>query len=339
MIPHNQPQVGQEEAIRLQEVLLSRQLSQGPEVERFEEEFCSYVGLPECHAVALSSCTAALFLALHVLGLRGKKITFPVYVCSSLRHAVGMAGAEEDLCDVQNFFPQADLSNVPEGDALIQPHLFGRAAPIPKDFKGAVIEDCAQAIGATRHGDCVGTIGTIGVYSFYATKMMTSGGQGGMLVSRDRALVDNARDFREFDGRRDRKKRFNFQMTDLQAAVGRVQLSKLNSFCMRREQIFQKYREAGIPLLDVEEKGCEPVRYRALFSCTQPEGFCRHMAAHGISCILPLKKWELLGPADQFPKAARWSQTLVSLPCYPSLKDTDVNKVIEGFHAWKGDAL
>jgi len=90
------------------------------------------------------------------------------------------------------------------------------------DFKSKItIEDCAQALGAKVNGVPVGLQGNVGIYSFYATKLITSGGQCGMLVCKDKSLVDKVKDYREFDYRQDRKYRFNFQMTDLQAAIGR----------------------------------------------------------------------------------------------------------------------
>ena len=96
-----------------------------------------------------------------------------------------------------------------------------------------VIEDCAQSLGASIDNKKTGIIGKVGIFSFYTTKLMTSGGQGGMFVSKDKNLVDKVRDYREFDCRRDKKHRFNFQMTDLQASIGRVQLKQLPLFLER----------------------------------------------------------------------------------------------------------
>ncbi len=108
-----------------------------------------------------------------------------------------------------------------------------------------VIEDCAQALGASLEGETLGVKGLAGVFSFSATKMLTTGGQGGMVVSRARCFVEAVRDFREFDGRHDHKPRFNFQMTDLQAAIGRAQLKKLPAFVARRAEIYMRYCDVG----------------------------------------------------------------------------------------------
>src|SRR5437867_3910912 len=219
MIPHNKPTIGKEEEEAALRVLRSGWLSQGPEVEAFEDEFCKFIGLPKGHAVAVSSGTSALFLALWVLGAHEKNVTFPVYVCAAIRHAVGMVKGHELPIDIAQNSPNLDPSKIKqsEDEIKIVPHMYG----IPIDlsnFTTNVIEDCSQALGAKVNGISVGLQSTIGIFSFYASKLMTSGGQGGMVVSKDIKLIDAVRDYREYDYRRDTKKRFNFQLTDIQAA-------------------------------------------------------------------------------------------------------------------------
>src|SRR5699024_407210 len=115
-------------------------------------------------------------------------------------------------------------------------------------YNSLVIEDCAQSIGSTVNNIPVGLQGDAGVYSFYATKLLTSGGQGGMVVSKNKDIIDFIKDFRIFDQRKDQQFRFNFQMTDLHAAIGRVQLKKFPQFMQRRKLIYEQYKNAGFPL-------------------------------------------------------------------------------------------
>jgi perosamine synthetase len=157
--------------------------------------------------------------------------------------------------------------------------------------------------------------------------VITSGGQGGMLVSRDRGIVDALRDFRQFDCRDDRKPRFNLQMTDLQAAIGREQLRKLRSFVARRDEIFAKYRNEDFELVDATS-GAMPVRYRAVVRTTHPRRLIERLAQHGVTAIVPVEKRELLGPAEHFPRATEFADTTVSLPAYPSLQDCDVSNIV-----------
>ena len=332
MIQHNKPTLGIEEEQAAQRVIQSGWLAQGPEVESFENEFCKFIGLPNGHAVAVSNGTAALFLALWVLGAEGKKVVFPGYVCSALRHAVGMIGGFERLIDVGQHSPNLDPNNInqKDNDIAIVPHLYG----IPVDFTQLqntnVIEDCAQALGAKINKIQVGLHGKIGIYSFYVTKLMTSGGQGGMFVSKDKLLVDNVRDYREFDYRTDKKKRFNFQMTDLQAAIGREQLKKLPSFLTRREEIFQRYKKAGLDLLDTrsDDTHLVPVRYRAVMRTNKPEKIINSLAEVGIKAIIPTADWELLGEQSILPNALQLSRETVSLPIYPTLTDESIDLIL-----------
>lgn len=332
MIQHNRPTLGIEEEQAAQRVIQSGWLSQGPEVESFENEFCKFIGLPNGHAVAVSSGTAALFLALWVLGAKDKKIALPGYVCSALRHAVGMIGGFEHLIDVAQHSPNLDLNNIDQtnDDIVIIPHLYG----IPVDFTRLqntnVIEDCAQALGAKINKISVGLHGKVGIYSFYATKLMTTGGQGGMFVSKDKSLVDTVRDYREFDYKSDKKRRFNFQMTDLQAAIGRVQLKKLPSFLARREEIFQKYKKAGLDLLDVRfnDTHIVPVRYRAVLRTDKPEKIINLLAEAGVKAIVPTEDWELLGEQSALPNALQLSKETVSLPIYPTLSDENIDIIL-----------
>jgi len=208
--------------------------------------------------------------------------------------------------------------------------------PSPLDLAGLdgreIIEDCAQALGAKVRGRFTGLEGRLGVFSFGATKLMTSGGQGGMVASRDRDLVDAIRDYRQFDCRHDRKQRFNFQMTDLQAAIGRVQLAKLPSFLSRRDRIFQKYHEAGFKLLGAESEqkpDIQPARFRAVLKTAEPGRLIEALSRAGIKAIVPVEDWELLGSPELFPQALELTRTTVSLPVYPSLTDDEVNRIIQ----------
>lgn len=332
MIPHNRPTLGKEEELAALRVLQSGWLAQGKEVESFENEICEFVGLPDGHAVAVSSGTAALFLALWTLEARGKEVAFPVYSCSALRNAVGMVGAEELLLDISSNGPNVDLDLLNESgaDIAIIPHMFG----LPMDLSGLngieIIEDCAQALGASVNGEHVGLQGEVGIFSFSATKLITSSGQGGMLISKHKALIDAVRDYREFDCRRDDKKRFNFQMTDLQAAIGREQLRKLPSFLFRRNEIFDRYRQAGLELLDVDfqfDTQLVPVRYRAIlrirFPCLIINSF-----EHNIETIVPIEDQELLGDRELFPNAWKLTAETVSLPIYPSLENWEIDRIL-----------
>ena len=328
MIEHNKPTLGKQEQQAVSKVLESGYIVQGIEVERFENEFCDFLGLPERHAVALSSGTSALFMALWSLNAKNKSIAMPVYACSALRNAVAMAQAKEVLIDNAVNGPNICLNQLQKSNAdiAIVPHMFGLPNEIQNIKDIDVIEDCAQSLGASIDNKKTGLIGKVGIFSFYATKLMTSGGQGGMFVSKDKSLVDRVRDYRDFDCRRDKKHRFNFQMTDVQASIGRVQLRKLPNFLERRQEIFTMYKESGLDL--IESKNNTPVYYRAVIRVNNPVKIKGKLLKQGIKTIIPIEDWELLDNGSEYKNAYHLTQTTLSLPIYPSLTNKDVLNIV-----------
>jgi perosamine synthetase len=321
--------VEKEAALR---VLDSGWVAQGCEVEAFESEVCRYLGLGERCAVALSSGTAALFMALWALGAKGKRVAIPVYSCAALRNAVVMAGAQPVAIDVEPDSPNIDLSALPPSgvDLIVAAHMFGFPSRWPREFDSIpVIEDCAQAFGARIDGIPVGSNGAAGVFSFYATKMLTSGGQGGMLVSREKSTIDAVRDYRQFDARHDRIPRFNLQMTDLQAAVGRAQLARIGEFITRRKEIQNQYLAAGLPLWSsAPAKGLESNHYRAIVEVPDAHTAIERLERDGVRAIVPIHDWELNDDAEKFSRAAALCRRTISLPTYPLLTSAEVLRVI-----------
>ena len=253
------------------------------------------------------------------MSAEGCKVGVPVYSCAALRNAVGMIGAECVYIDCANQSPNVNLeqANKYNIDFLIAPSMFGIPIDIPKITKYRVIEDLAQSFGAKIRGERIGLRGELGICSFYATKMITSAGQGGAVISRNKSLIDSIKDYRQFDCREDSRLRFNFQMTDLQAAVGRVQLSRLNSFIEQREEIFSIYSEAGLDLIEGENGA---VRYRAVIRTNEQKKIISILESNGIKVIIPIEQKELLSDPSQYKEAQKLSLTTVSLPIYPALQ-------------------
>jgi perosamine synthetase len=307
-------------------------VAQGHEVEAFEEEVCRYLGLQSGHAVALSSGSAALFTALWVLGAKDKRVAIPVYSCAAVRNAVIMAGAEPVPIDVARNSPNIDLLGAAQAgvDIIVAAHLFGVPSRWDKCLMSLpIVEDCAQAFGARIEGRAVGLNGTVGVFSFYATKMFTTGGQGGMLVSSDRSLADAARDYREFDRRQDRKPRFNLQMTDLQAAIGRAQLSQIDFFLRKRKETHARYVAAGLHLWPATtDAGLEPCNYRAIIRTSKPSEAITQFEKNAIRAVVPIADWELLACAENAPRAAALARSTVSIPIHPSLTRQQIATII-----------
>lgn len=328
-IPHNRPSTSDKEIQAVTAVIKSGWIAQGKEVESFENELCTYFGLESGHAVVVSSGTAALYLVLLALGAVQKRVGIPVYSCTSLLHAVSMVGAMPEYYDCLPASPNADFvtdTNV-DVDLVIAPSMYGIPCSIPNKVGVPVIDDIAQALGATENGRPIGLRGTAGICSFYATKMITAGGQGGLIISQDRSLIDQIRDYRQFDGVVDGRNRFNFQLNDVSAAFGRVQLESLNNFIDRRLEIYERYKSWGIELLDGSDVLRTPVRYRAIHVSQCQIETINKLRESGIRAIVPLEHHELLCTTRSFVHATRMCNTLVSIPIYPTMTNIEVDKV------------
>jgi perosamine synthetase len=331
MIPHNKPSLGVAEQAAAARVLGTGWVAQGAEVEAYEKELCRFFGLPEGHAVVVSSGSSALYLALWALDGNVARVGMPVYSCAALRNATSLVGGQNVYFDCAQGGPNLDLDQVSRSDIdiLIAPSMYGIPLNIPQTRSYKLVEDLAQSMGATVGGSRIGLRGDLGVCSFYATKMITSGGQGGAVIGRDKALIDKIRDFREFDCRDDDRPRFNFQMSDLQAAVGRVQLSRLPDFIEVRERWFALYRQAGLELIDDDAPGVRPVRYRIVMRCDQPNRVIEALEAQGVRAIVPIEEFELLDIPADYPNAKELTHSTVSLPAYPGLQKKDVMRIAQ----------
>ena len=336
-IPHNRPTLGEEEIAAVEEVIRSGWIAQGDKVRVFENHLCDYLGLPENQGVALSSGSAALFVALKILDIPlQSEVIIPTYVCSALLNAVFLAGLQPVLADVEetdfNLTVEAAANKITDKTgAIIVPHMFG----CPADISGLtglgppVIEDCATALGSTVGGRAVGTFGEAAVFSFYASKVIATG-QGGMLVSKNGPLAERARDYREFDGCEIYYPRFNFHLSDLQATVGIAQLNKLPDFLKARNTIAGEYErighEKGWSFQRARSNDYSPNRYRFVIRAENRiiETIRNKLAARNIDTIVPIERRELLHnylkeDARLFPVAERLSRTTLSLPIYPEI--------------------
>ena len=348
IIPHSRPTLGDAEESALLRVIRDGHPASGPEVISLEDETASFFSHPG--AVATGSGSQALLLALVSLDLReGKRVAMPAFTCSAVLHAVEWAGAEPVLLDLAEgeMAPDPAALDSVDGsvDAVIVVHPWGypldasswkKAAPI-------VIEDCAQSIGALRDGAPVGGVGDAAILSFYATKMLCAG-EGGAVTAVKQAVIDRARDLRDYDGKPEWAPRFNFKMSDLQAALARVQWSRLPEFLKRRTAIADRYHEP-IQSLGFEPvtpaTGATPSWYRYL--CWSPTDvtdlleFCNH---HGVHCRrpVPVTLDRLLGREPLHNTGEAWNR-VISIPIYPSLTEDQQDRVIHVLEEARGRGL
>lgn len=338
VLPHSRPSLGPAEVRAAQRVLRTNAVAQGAEVAAFEEEVAGAVG--RRWGVAVSSGTTALTLVLRALGIgAGDLVLAPSYACTALVYAARGAGAEVRLVDVD-----ADTGNLDVGAAraavagcaaAIVPHMFGRpAAGLPPLAAGLpVVEDLAMALGA----DGVGTVGVAAVCSFYATKVITSGGEGGMVLADDEGLAQTVRGLRQYDGLPLEGVRGNAKLTDLAAAVGRAQLRRLGEFVERRRTLAARYdRELADLGLRRPAPNPSDIHYRYVVGLDggPVDGAIARLEALGVAARRPVAQpvHRQLAAAGAFPGTEAMWRAALSLPLYPSLTDRQAARVVAAAH-------
>jgi dTDP-4-amino-4,6-dideoxygalactose transaminase len=334
-IPHSRPTLGKEEARAAAAAVASGQLAEGPETAAFERELAVRAGAP--HAVAVSSGTAALHLVLAGMKIgAGHEVIIPSFVCAALLHGVVAAGAvpvpAEIDPDTLNLDPQDVARRLSRRTAaVILPHMFGLPGALERfgRLEVPIIEDCAQSLGAVHEGRPLGSFGHAAVFSFYATKVIATG-EGGMVATASAELAGRVKDLKTYDQRSEYAIHYNYKLTDIQAAVGRVQLARLEAFIRRRREIAARYREAfqgGTVRLPPEHPGHIYFRY-VIDMGGDSSGFIRRASQAGIGCerpvFIPLHR---LLKLDGFHRTDQAWRQCVSIPIYPSLTDAEVERV------------
>jgi perosamine synthetase len=272
-IPITKPLFSEDEERAVVEVLRSGWVVQGPKVAAFERVVANYVGVP--HAIATSSCTTALHLALVLLGIGpGDEVIVPSFTFIATANVVCYTGATPVFVDIDpqtyNLDPnRLETAVTPRTKAIMPVHQIGLAADmdrlnaIANRYGLAVIEDAAPALGATYKGKRVGGLGNVTCLSFHPRKVITAG-EGGMILTSDQTLANHARTLRTHGMSLSDLQRhqatsvaieeyhdlgYNYRLSDLHAAVGLEQMKKLDLMLMRREQLAVRYHEA---LADLE---------------------------------------------------------------------------------------
>lgn len=274
----SRPDTGEEEWLALKEPLMSGWLTQGPQVAAFETEFASRYGLT--HALATSNCSTGLHLILAGMGLGpGDEVIVPAFTWVATANAVMYTGATPVFADVcpktYNLSPDS-LGRLitPKTRAIVAVHLFGLCADINaiRAIAGEIpiIEDAACATGSRYHGAYAGSLGLAAAFSFHPRKTLTTG-EGGMVTTADAQLAGQISALRNHGASLSAEQQrqgpkpylmpdfdllgYNYRMTDLQAAVGRVQLGKMDRFLAERREAADDYlRElAGLDWLQLPE--------------------------------------------------------------------------------------
>lgn len=343
-IPHVRLTIGAAEEKAALRVLRSGHLAAGREVAALEREIADLSG--NKRGIALSSGTAALHAALFSLGVKsGDEVIIPSYVCQALLNAISYVGAEPRVVDIDistfNISPAEIKKAISRRTkAIIVPHMFGLMADMRsiKKFGIPVVEDCAMAPGANIGGKKAGSFGSAAVFSFYATKMIT-GGEGGALTSSNPEIIRRAIDLREYDKKRRYMIRHNYKMSDLNAAVLRAQLGKLDSFIGKRRAIARKY-DAALSgtrfILPTEPRGYRHVFAKYVIRTKNGNRLRAYLKRNGVQSGhgVVVGIHELLKSKKEHPNTEKALKTAVSLPIYPTLTGAEQARVIRLLRAY-----
>jgi dTDP-4-amino-4,6-dideoxygalactose transaminase len=315
MVPHNRVCLRPEDEVLLACVVQSGQIGQGPQVRAFEAALVERFR-PGAAAVCVSSGTAALHLL--VQSLAWQEVTIPTYACISLFHAVSLFHTVRMLdCD-------ADTFNSPSAHVVV--HTYG----VPSTVAPDAIEDFTHAVGGRLGKQPCGSLGIASVVSFGATKPLGCGAGGAVLGPSD--LIEEIRDRRDYDGKRQLRPRFNWQMSDLTAALGLSRLERLDDEIARRREIASRY-EAVCRARGIAVQGTpDSTWYRFVMRVSNPQAVIAHFAEDGVEAINPLEPWEpihkQMGYEGGCPMAEAVAASTVSLPVWPGMTRADEDRVL-----------
>ena len=374
MIPVIRPLLGAEEAAAAAEAITSGWVAQGPRVAEFEAAFAEATGSE--HAVAVSSCTAGLHLAMIAAGVgAGDEVIVPSLSFIATANAARYVGAEAVFADVD----PATLNLTP---ATVEPLLTERTravilvdqAGVPADLDAmrelcdrrgiTVVEDAACAAGATYHDRPAGAGASLAAFSFHPRKLLTTG-EGGMIITPDPDLAARLRRLREHGMNVSAAARhaerqpvierylevgYNYRMTDVQAAIGLVQLAKLGRQIERRRELAARYHEllADIPgLVTVRDPGYGTTNYQS-FWVLLPDGFpvsrddlLRMLADAGVSARRGIMAAHLEPayagvPCPPLPVTERVTAGSLILPLFHELTEEEQDLIVSVVHAAAG---
>lgn len=370
-IPFARPTLTDDERQAVNKVLSGHVLTHGPETKSFEDKFRDFVGGGYC--VAVSSCTAALHLAYFQLGIQsGDEVIVPAMTHVATAHAVELMGGKPIFVDCDPITGNIVAEKIEEKitaktKAISLVHFLG--IPCESDainrlavsYSLPVIEDCALALGAKYRKSHVGTLGDVGCFSFYPTKHITTG-DGGMFITKHESVAESIYKMRAFGVDRSYGERsipgiydvpelgLNYRMSEMQAAVGRVQVEKLNFIMERRSNNFSRLKTIisslkNVSIIDSPSKQSENSHYcftvilRGKLSDNR-NSIMAELNENGVGTSVyyphPVPRLQYYRnkygyESGEYPNAENISDHSIALPIGPHLSDDDVDYVGEVF--------
>lgn len=358
-IPPAKPIIGDEEREAVDRVMRSGMIAQGPEVAAFEREFSEHF-VPGRPSVAVNSGTAGLHLGLLAAGIgAGDEVIVPSFTFAATGNSVALTGATPVFVDIEPetfaLAPEAVAAAItPKTKGIMPVHLYGHPArmreleSIASERGIALFEDAAQAHGASLDGRPVGSFGAFAMFSLYPTKNMTSG-EGGMITAANDEIARRARLLRNQGMERQYENEivgFNARMTDIHAAIGRVQLTKVADWTKTRQKnaAFLDSNLHGVGIPPVADGAVHVYHQYTVRVPEDRDGFVaalksEHNVGAGVYYPIPNHRLPSLAsyaPGLDLPETERAAREVVSLPVHPSLTADDLDRIVTAVNAVAG---
>ena len=316
----------------------------GESVSKFEEEFARYIGTK--YAASVSSGNGALQISLMALEIgESHKVITPTNSFIASANCIRMTNARPVLTDIDTNDGSIDLSNIDNNvNAIIPVHIYGNPCNFDsiKSFveeqKIPIIEDACQAHGAEYKGKKVGSLGDVGCFSFYPTKNMTVGGDGGMTTTNDEEIVSKIKSIRD-NGRKTKnefdKLGFTMRLNTVNAAIGRVQLKHLDEKTARRREIVSIYRKnLAEDCILPENKDGKSVYHQIVIKHEKRDEIRKELVDNEIGSAIyyetPIHKQPIYQEFGyKLPNSEKFSKEIISLPSYPQLTDEQALEICE----------
>jgi dTDP-4-amino-4,6-dideoxygalactose transaminase len=354
-IPLSRPPVDDEVKAAVISAVESGQYILGPECKAFEKEFAAYNGAR--HAVLTASATAALWMLIKAFGAKaGDEILVPSHTAFPTIEAICFAGVTPVFVDIDETYTvdvkDAAAKVTPRTVGFIPVHLYGHPAHLPAiqelcaTRKLWLLEDCAQAHGAAWQGKKVGSVGRAAAFSFYPSKNLTVMGDGGLLVTEDDEVAARCRRLRDH-GRQNKDIHveigFNLRFNDIQAAVGRVLLRRLDTMNDHRRKLAARYAAglAGLPLaLPAETPGARHVYHLYVVRTSQRDQLAASLKERGIATGIhypvpchrqPAVEYLKPGPLEHTERIVK---EILTLPISARHTEAEIDEVIAGVTAF-----
>jgi dTDP-4-amino-4,6-dideoxygalactose transaminase len=329
---------------RIAAVVESGRFILGPEVESFERELAGYLGVS--HVVGVANGTDALTIALRALGVRsGDEVVLPSFTFYATAEAVVTAGAVPVFCDVEpeTFCVSADTVRAaltPRTTAIVPVHLFGNVAPVPelRELGLPVLEDAAQAAGASLGGVMAGALGDAATFSFFPSKNLPCLGDGGAIATASDEVAERARVLR-FHGSKDKdtftEVGYNSRLDEVQAAVLRVLLPELDGWNAARRRAAGAYERSGLGdhvALPRPVEGAEHVYHLYAVRHQRAEELRGALERQGVAARgyyrQPVHRQPAMSSAVELPGTDEAARTNLALPMGPQLTEEQVRQVV-----------